>query len=48
MVNESLSANELERHIGTIGGETQEEVDARILGMVREQSKQTRKWLPWD
>ncbi len=48
MVNESLSANELERHIGTIGGESQEEVNARIVGVVREQSKQTRKWLPWN
>lgn len=47
MVNESLSANELERMHGTIGGETQEEVDAQIIGVVREQSKQTRKWLPW-
>ncbi|NEP61076.1 MAG: hypothetical protein F6K31_29525 [Symploca sp. SIO2G7] len=47
MVNESLSANELERLRGTIAGETQEEIDARIIGAVREQSKQTRKWLPW-
>ena len=48
MVNESLAANELERHIGTIGGETQEEVDEQIIGVVRDQSKRTRKWLPWD
>ncbi|WP_051394708.1 hypothetical protein [Leptolyngbya sp. Heron Island J] len=47
MVNESLSANELERMHGTIGGETQEEVDDRIIGLVRQQSRQTRKWLPW-
>ncbi|NEP61211.1 MAG: hypothetical protein F6K31_30245 [Symploca sp. SIO2G7] len=47
MVNESLSANELERLIGTIGGESQEEVNAQIVGKVRQQSKQTRKWLPW-
>ena len=47
MVNESLSANELERMHGTIGGESQDEVDERIIGVVREQSKQTRKWLPW-
>ncbi len=47
MVNESLSANELERLEGTIGGESQEEVNARITGVVRQQAKQTRKWLPW-
>lgn len=47
MVNESLSANELERQIGTIGGESQEEVNDKISGIVREQAKQTRKWLPW-
>lgn len=47
MVNESLSANELERQEGTIGGESQEEVNDKITGVVREQSKQTRKWLPW-
>ena len=47
MVNESLSANELERYIGTIGGESQDEVNAQIVGRVRQQSKQTRKWLPW-
>ena len=47
MVNESLSANELERLIGTIGGESQDEVNDQIKAVVREQSKQTRKWLPW-
>ena len=47
MVNESLSANELERMHGTIGGESQEEVNAQIVGLVRQQSKRTRKWLPW-
>lgn len=47
MVNESLSANELERQEGSIGGETQEEVNDKITGVVRDQSKQTRKWLPW-
>ena len=47
MVNESLSANELERHIGTLGGESQEEVNNQIKAVVRQQSKQTRKWLPW-
>lgn len=47
MVNESLSANELERQEGTIGGDSQEEVNDKITGVVREQSKQTRKWLPW-
>lgn len=47
MVNESLSANELERHIGTIGGDSQEEVNDQIKAVVREQSKQTRRWLPW-
>ena len=47
MVNESITANELERLIGTIGGETQEEVNDRIVGVTRQQAKQTRKWLPW-
>lgn len=47
MVNESLSANELERQEGTIGGESQEAVNEKITGVVREQAKQTRKWLPW-
>ncbi|MEA5464507.1 hypothetical protein [Leptothoe sp. PORK10 BA2] len=47
MVNESLSANELERMHGTIGGETQQEVNEKIQAVVREQAKQTRKWLPW-
>ena len=47
MVNESLTANELERMIGTIGGEDQDEVNDRIVGLTREQAKQTRKWLPW-
>lgn len=47
MVNESLSANELERMHGTIGGESQDEVNDQIKAVVREQAKQTRKWLPW-
>lgn len=46
-VNESLSAYELERMEGTIGGENQTEVNNKINAVVREQSKQTRKWLPW-
>lgn len=48
MVNESLSANELERMQGTIGGESQEEVNSQINAVVREQSKKTRSWLPWS
>lgn len=47
MVNESITANELERHVGSLGGESQEEVDAKIVGITRHQAKQTRKWLPW-
>ncbi|NEQ51432.1 MAG: hypothetical protein F6K11_15040 [Leptolyngbya sp. SIO3F4] len=47
MVNESLAANELDRQIGTIGGESQDEVNSRILASVEQTSKQTRKWLPW-
>lgn len=47
MVNESLASNELERQQGTIGGETQKEVDGKIVESVRQTSKQTRKWLPW-
>lgn len=47
MVNESLSAYELERSIGTIGGESQDEVNDKITAVVRETAKTTRKWLPW-
>lgn len=47
MVNESLAANELERSVGGLSGETQEEVNNQITGIVRSQAKQTRKWLPW-
>ncbi|EKU96954.1 hypothetical protein Lepto7375DRAFT_0884 [Leptolyngbya sp. PCC 7375] len=47
MVNESLSANELERLEVSIGGETQREVNERIQAVVKQQAKQTRKWLPW-
>lgn len=47
MVNESISANELDRYEGTIGGETQDEVNQKITSVVREQAKETRKWLPW-
>jgi hypothetical protein len=47
MVNESLSAHQLERQIGTLGGESQEEVNAQITGIVRHQARQTRQWLPW-
>lgn len=47
MVNESLSAYELERMEGTIGGENQREVNNKIEAVVREQSKQTRKRLRW-
>jgi hypothetical protein len=45
MVNESLAANELERHLGSLTGETQDELNDQIAGIVRGQ--QTRKWLPW-
>ena len=47
IVNESLSAHELESQIGTLGGESQEEVNDKITALVQEQAKQTRKWLPW-
>jgi hypothetical protein len=47
MVNESLSANELDRQEGTLGGESQREVNEKIVGVVRQQSKRTRQWLPW-
>lgn len=43
MVNESLAANELDRQIGTLGGESQDEVNSRILASVEQTSKQTRK-----
>lgn len=47
IVNESLSANELERQVGSVGGESQAEVNDKITGIVRQQARQTRKWLPW-
>lgn len=47
MVNESLTAHELERMVGTLGGEDQDEVNGRIVGIVRQEAKQTRKRLPW-
>ncbi len=47
MVNETLSAYELERMEGTIGGENQQEVNDKIEAVVREQSRQTRKHLSW-
>ena len=47
MVNESLTAHELERMVGTIGGEDQDEVNGRIVGMVRQEAKKTRFRLPW-
>ena len=47
MVNESLSANQLECQVGSLGGESQEEVNDQITGIVRQQAQQTRKWLPW-
>ncbi|MEO0759711.1 MAG: hypothetical protein AAFY78_22880 [Cyanobacteria bacterium J06648_16] len=47
MVNESLTANELERSVGGLSGETQQEVNGQIVGIVREQSKKTKRWLPW-
>lgn len=49
MANETLASFELERLEGTIGGESQEEVNDRIVGSVRQTSQETRrKWLPWD
>jgi hypothetical protein len=47
MVNESLSANALEVQIGTLGGESQEEVNEKIVNTVRHQAIQVRQWLPW-
>ena len=47
MVNESLTATELERMIGTIGGEDQEEVNDAIVGLVRQEAQRTRWRLPW-
>ncbi|MEM8805373.1 MAG: hypothetical protein AAGF01_05010 [Cyanobacteria bacterium P01_G01_bin.38] len=47
MVNEVFAANELERSVGTYGGETQKEVNQKIVQCVSQTSKQTRKWLPW-
>lgn len=47
MVNESLAANELDRQRGTIGGDSQEEVNGQIVESVRQTSRRTRGWLPW-
>ena len=47
MVNEVMAANELERQVGTIGGESQSDVDGKIVESVRQTSKQTRRWFPW-
>ena len=48
MANETLASFELERLEGTIGGESQEEVNDRIVGSVRQTSRETRRnWLPW-
>ena len=47
MANETFAAYELERMEGTIGGESQEEVNQRINSVVKEESKKTRKRLPW-
>ena len=48
MANETLASFELDRQVGTIGGESQEEVNDKIVSSVRQTSKETRrKWLPW-
>lgn len=47
MVNESLSANQLEQLEGTIGGDSQRDVNEHIQSVVKQQSQRTRKWLPW-
>ena len=47
LANEALSAFELERMEGTIGGESQEENNDKIAGQVKDSSKRTRRWFPW-
>ena len=47
IANESLSSFELERMEGTIGGESQDENNDRIVDTVRQVSRVTRRWLPW-
>ncbi|ESA32769.1 hypothetical protein N836_24470 [Leptolyngbya sp. Heron Island J] len=48
MANETLAGFEMERMKGTIGGESQEEVNDRIVGSVRQTIRETRRnWLPW-
>ncbi len=48
MANETLASFELERMEGTIGGESQEEVNDKIVGSVRQTSRETRRnWLLW-
>lgn len=43
MVNESVCANELERQVGSLGGESQGEVDGRIVGHVEGQTRENRR-----
>ncbi|MDV3351429.1 hypothetical protein QGP82_22185 [Leptothoe sp. LEGE 181152] len=47
MANETFAAYELERMEGTIGGESQDEVNERINAVVKEESRKTRKRFPW-
>ena len=48
MANETLASFELNRMEGTIGGESQEEVNDKIVGSMRQTSRETRKnWLLW-
>lgn len=47
IANEAICAFELERMEGTLGGESQEEVNDKIVGQVRHVSKKTRDSFPW-
>ena len=46
MVIGSLAANELKLHTRTIGGDSQDEINDQIVGLVKPTSKNTRRWLP--
>lgn len=46
IVNESLTAWELDRLNESINGDN-DEINDQIVDVVRDQSRQTRRWLPW-
>lgn len=47
MHNEISCSRDLERQVGSIGGESQEEVNGKIVGRIRSKSRQNRDELEW-